>query len=235
MLWVVSIPRWFHRPARPEPVPVRRRKIVDLAAVKSIPNANLDFIEPIENVEFRQPRPSMPHVRTVCRTSTASNHPQRAVEVSSFCPPTWPANNGIRDWVGTDGSGRLDHRPDWPARSFWGLRYGSRNAPNDHGPRSPSSAFQPLAVAPFLPLFFTYSGLNTKITLLYAGLNPDFRLGADGGHCPGKASACGLAARATAILPRPGRHRAYECPWLTQRRPSLTSAWPAALSVKSYL
>jgi len=58
---------------------------------------------------------------------------------------------------------------------------------------------QPLAVALFLPLFFTYSGLNTKITLLYS---PSLMLISAivlAAAIAGKGVACTLAARATGI------------------------------------
>lgn len=58
---------------------------------------------------------------------------------------------------------------------------------------------QPLAVTLFLPLFFTYSGLNTKITLLFS---PSLLLMAAlvlAASVAGKGVACAVAAKATGI------------------------------------
>jgi Kef-type K+ transport system membrane component KefB len=61
---------------------------------------------------------------------------------------------------------------------------------------------EPLSVALLLPLFFTYSGLNTQIALLdssYLWLMTGLVMLAAVG---GKGGACWLAARATGISPR---------------------------------
>jgi len=61
---------------------------------------------------------------------------------------------------------------------------------------------QPLAVVLFLPLFFTYSGLNTKITLLFSGNLLVLCAVILAAAILGKGVACWLAARATGISNR---------------------------------
>jgi Kef-type K+ transport system membrane component KefB len=68
--------------------------------------------------------------------------------------------------------------------------------------RDLTSRIQPLAVTLFLPLFFTYSGLNTKITLLYS---PTLMLIAGAvfvAAVVGKGVACALAAWGTGLSGR---------------------------------
>lgn len=61
---------------------------------------------------------------------------------------------------------------------------------------------QPLTVALLLPLFFTYSGLNTKIGLLNTWFLWGMCLAVLAAAVLGKWAACTLAARATGIAPR---------------------------------
>lgn len=61
---------------------------------------------------------------------------------------------------------------------------------------------QPLTVALLLPLFFTYSGLNTKITLLNSGFLWAMCAAVLAAAVLGKGVACWLAARATGISNR---------------------------------
>ncbi len=61
---------------------------------------------------------------------------------------------------------------------------------------------QPLTVALLLPLFFTYSGLNTKIGLLNTWFLWGMCLAVLAAAVLGKWAACTLAARATGIPPR---------------------------------
>jgi len=64
------------------------------------------------------------------------------------------------------------------------------------------SRIEPLAVALFLPLFFTYSGLNTKITLLYSPSLIVISALVLAAAVLGKGIACFLAARLTGIPAR---------------------------------
>ena len=61
---------------------------------------------------------------------------------------------------------------------------------------------QPLTVALLLPLFFTYSGLNTKVTLLNTGFLWLMCGAVLTAAVVGKGVACWLAARATGVSPR---------------------------------
>lgn len=65
--------------------------------------------------------------------------------------------------------------------------------------RDAIAKINPLTVAVLLPLFFTFSGLNTRIGLLNSGSNWGYCLLVLGTAVAGKGIACWLAARATGI------------------------------------
>ena len=68
--------------------------------------------------------------------------------------------------------------------------------------RALTARIEPLTVALLLPLFFTYSGLNTKITLLDSPALWGVCLAVLLAAVLGKGIACALAARATGIATR---------------------------------
>ena len=90
------------------------------------------------------------------------------------------------------------HRPYRSARGSGGFRDGGRDASRDYRPRH-RNRIQPLTIALLLPLYLTYSGLQTKIGLLNSGFLWLICGAVLAAAVIGKGAACWLAARATGI------------------------------------